>query len=354
VLNYQWYMWQKTMWTLGINGWWIDPVTGDYYTYVTNQKRTKSQMLSYLEKEENLKQSVFVSDWYADYSERYLQLSWDKLWVIVDNITKQPLQATWTGFDISQTTNTLEVYISNDEIITWTGVSLWGLYSKSSCKRIKELNTESVDWKYMIDPLGDWNEFEVLCDMTTDWGGWTLYSWKNIYNLPTKWFLEVHSDKLDINFTKIRWNYRSPLWKELPLIYKIYNQSEWKILFSHWEQVDVDLWDNPNLHYKTVQDFSNAFSFWEVNTSWVNESDFKNWIILDSLDHISSWKNTTVNTYYLNMWTIFTRTHNYTSQYLLFPSTPYYQTYNIGTETFEAISAYSDWTDDRSIAIWIK
>jgi hypothetical protein len=36
----------------------------------------------------------------------------------VNNITKEPLQATGTGFDIGGTTSILEAYISNDEIIT--------------------------------------------------------------------------------------------------------------------------------------------------------------------------------------------------------------------------------------------
>jgi hypothetical protein len=42
------------------------------------------------------------------------------------------------------------------------------LYSKSSCNRLKEFNPTLPDGKYMIDPLADGNEFEVLCDMTTD------------------------------------------------------------------------------------------------------------------------------------------------------------------------------------------
>ena len=353
-LNYQWYAWEKVLWLIWVHGWWVDPLTQDYYTYATNTARVKYQLLSYFEKQENAWSQVSLhQSTYATLVDRYPKLSWDKVWIIVNNLTKEPLQATGMDIDISQPTSTYEVHMSNEEVITWDNVSLWIIYSKSSCNRLKENDSTLPDGKYMIDPLANWNEIEVLCDMTTDWGGWTLYSGKNIYGFPAIGYLSVFPEKLNINFSKVRWNYKSPLWKELPLIYKFYNQEEWKLLFSHWEQVDVDSWDNINLHYKNTQDFSNAFSFWEKNTSWVNENDFKQWIILDNLDRIISWKNTSVNTYFINMWTVFTRTkHN--EQYLYFPSTPYNGTYKIWDETFESISAYAYWTDDRSIAIWIK
>lgn len=355
-LNYQWYAWKQVLWLIWVHGGWIDPLLGEYYTYATNTSRVKYQLLSYFENSENVKQQAgILNTTHANVEYMYPQLSWDKVGIIVNNTTKQPLQKSWMWLDISQPTSTYEVYMSNEEVITGSNVSLGSIYSKSSCKRLKESDNSLKDGKYMIDPLANWNEFEVLCDMTTDWWGWTLYTWKNIHELPTIWYLSVFPEKLNINFDKVRWNYRSPTWRELPLIYKFYNQEEGRLLFSHWEQIDVDLWDNPNLHYKNTQDFSNAFSIGEWNTSWVLESDFKQGIILDNLDRISSWKNTTVNTYYLNMGTIFTRTHSNTSQYLLFPSTPYYQTYNIWTETFDGnISAFAHWTDDRSIAIWIK
>jgi hypothetical protein len=54
------------------------------------------------------------------------------------------------------------------------------------------------------------------------------------------------------------------------------------------------------------------------------------------------------------MWTAFSWNKSNVSKYLWFPSTPFNSTYKIWDETFAAISAYVDWTDDRSIAIWIK
>jgi prepilin-type N-terminal cleavage/methylation domain-containing protein len=355
VVNNQWYMWQKTLWTIWVNGWWVDPITWEYYTYVTNQSRTKYQLLSYLEKEENIRSIANLSNIFAsDYSDRYLQLSWDKLWVIVDKVTKQPLQTTGTGFDIAWVTSSLEVYISNDEIITGTGVSLWSLVLNSSCKRIQEFDTYAKDGKYMIDPLWDGNEFEALCDMTNDWWGWTLYSGKNIHDLPTKWFLEVFTNKLNINFDKIRWNYRSPLWLELPLIYNLYNQEEWRLLLSSWQSLDANLWENWDLHYKNSINFSNALVFWEKNISWIDINDFRVWIMSHNINYMGAWKNQSLQIYYANMWTAFSWNKSNISKYLWFPSTPYNSTYKIWDETFSWFWSNTHWTDNRSIAIWIK
>jgi prepilin-type N-terminal cleavage/methylation domain-containing protein len=355
ILNYQWYAWGTFLWALWISGWWIDPLTQEYYTITTNVSRTRYQLLSYFENEENVKKEIsWVSNTYAVESNRYIQLSWDKLGIIINSTTQEPLQKAWNNIDISQSTSIYEVHISDNETITGTDVSLWALYSKSSCKRLKEFDSTLPNWKYMIDPLADGNEFETLCDMITDWWGWTLYSGKNIHELPIKWFLEVHSEKLDINFKEIRWNYRSPLWIELPLIFELYSNLEWKILLSWWQSIDATLRDNPELHYSDTESFSRALSFWEKNTSWVNIWDFRWWIKQNNINYMASWKNSSTNEYYTNMWTSFSWNKSNVSKYLWFPSTPYHSTYKIWDETFESVSAYVNWIDGRSIAIWIK
>ncbi len=48
----------------------------------------------------------------------------------------------------------------------WT----WG----SSCKSILDSWWSNWNWTYTIDPEDNWTWYEVYCDMTTDWWGWTL------------------------------------------------------------------------------------------------------------------------------------------------------------------------------------
>ena len=51
----------------------------------------------------------------------------------------------------------------------------------ASCKELLDNRASSTSWVYTINP--SWSEeFEVYCDMETDWGGWTLVKrfWKKI------------------------------------------------------------------------------------------------------------------------------------------------------------------------------
>ena len=270
-LTYQWYAGKKVLWLIWVHGWWVDPITEDYYTLVTNIVRTKYQLLSYFENEENItKQTSFINKTKASLIDRYPQLSGDKLWIIVNNTTKEPLQTTGMDLDISNSTSTYELHLSQDEIISWNNVSLWAMYSKSSCNRLKEFDNTLPDGKYMIDPLADWNEFEVLCDMTTDWWGWTLYTAKNKYNYPDIWYFNIDPLKQTIIFSKIRWNFISPQGRHLPLIYRIFNQKEWNLLLEHNEGIQNSIYIDEINHYKTPEQFAEAFSFGVNDTHCVN------------------------------------------------------------------------------------
>ena len=84
----------------------------------------------------------------------------DNLWVaVVNNKIKSGMI----------TASKLSVDITNDTII-----STW-----KSCSHIKINNSSATDWIYKIDPENNWTLYDVYCDMTTDWGGWTLVAFWN-------------------------------------------------------------------------------------------------------------------------------------------------------------------------------
>jgi len=118
---------------------------------------------------------------------------------------------------------------------------------------------DKADWVYKINPTGD-NEFEVYCDMTTDWGGWTLianiddsslttwearnytntWTTKNVFS--QNWYSYAYNKlklwydfRMDIKNSDIMENNQD--W--IVLIDWIHSSTYWKTLYSIWN------WNTP-------------------------------------------------------------------------------------------------------------
>ena len=178
IINYQGFANEKVLSKIWIFDGWLDPIEGEYYTYSTNLAQTKFQLLVYLEWHTSLYNGTKVL---ASYQDSYPRLIWDKLGILVDSITKEPMQKQGINIDIMNTNDEYVMYVDNTTSLTWTWKTLeiidkYKAYNwEKSCKELLSSNPNysNKNWDYLIDWANN-NVQKIYCDMTTSGGGWTL------------------------------------------------------------------------------------------------------------------------------------------------------------------------------------
>lgn len=118
---------------------------------------------------------------------------WDNMWLILQN--EEPVVSNTKGIDVETTSEQYTARISDDRTVKWNWTQLkvlkWTFLYEQSCKDylVKNPNLKWVDSPQTIHPLHyNWDSFDVYCDMSTDWWGWTVTTMiadsktKNIFN----------------------------------------------------------------------------------------------------------------------------------------------------------------------------
>ena len=181
-IAYQWYAWEEVLKKIKYDKEGKDPLDNTYFSYYATDNRKNFQLMALLEETNETvslynRKEVLSND--IDYSDRQVKVSWKKLWILTgdwDNLNV-PVQEIWDvrdswELDIATTADEYISHIDDNDKISWSWIELIKSIYNSSCKRILESSLDNWDWVYKINP--SWNdEFEVYCDMSTDWGGWT-------------------------------------------------------------------------------------------------------------------------------------------------------------------------------------
>ncbi len=177
-IGYQGYAGESVLEAVRFSDGGTDPKTKQYYSYMMSADRKSAQILWYFETQESQELMSWNSQVFADYSTLFPQVVWIWLGILVDTTTKIPVQEdttfTFSGkLDILSLNSSLKSYISNETILTGTGVSLIWIVPNIDCAKIKNIFSGLRNGIYKINPIG-WTPTNVYCNMEIDGGGWTL------------------------------------------------------------------------------------------------------------------------------------------------------------------------------------
>ncbi len=125
-IGYQWYIGSTVINKLNLKNDPKDPYDNKYYTYSTNENKTKYQLWVLLEKADNISYNNTIQAEDNDYNERFISVKWDKVGMIFDN-SNTPLQEIYTGgnVELQSLTGDYKLYFSNKEYIIWDGEDIF-------------------------------------------------------------------------------------------------------------------------------------------------------------------------------------------------------------------------------------
>lgn len=359
IFQYQWTLSSDMLKAVWVHNGWFDPSTKLPYWYVVNEQRDRFQLIWFLENAQTLWYNLFQTS-FADNSDKYMKLVWEKMWVFLDNQNNNLITSqSWTGtVSLEWDLTGYNIFIDETNKIQADKISVLkntDLKIYSSCRELlathSELQNKDDYYVLMINGQAD----AYYCDMTRDGWWWTLYSGKNMYHLDNKWYLFYNTDFLEsTTYSQIRYNYVTPSWTYFPLIYTPYSQREGNLILEYHSYVDRAKWDATDQNYPDNIAFQNAFSIWEWNTSTLTIENIRT-TIANGWKTKMMWRPDPRNEgYHLVMWTAFQWWWANYSQYLRFPAQPYVGTYRVGDETFGHREISQEWDDGRSITIWVK
>ncbi len=262
----QWYAWTWVLNNIRVNNDVKDPLEDIYYTYSTNWVKTKFQLLALLENQETAYNVIPKT--YANYETRDLYSVWDKLWILLDSTTNIPIQELGeTELDLSTNSTEYKAVFTSNDIQTFSWITLYKKYLNLplSCKEILDNNKSRWDWVYSIYPWNNIDPLDVYCDMTTDWGGWTLIAnvnWDPSLINSSEWLWNIYD--INANFAKVSNSDLNKLILNNKLRFQdIENWENWIIEYQDWQELYFDRFQSYTIRLENP--LTNRTSPWYIN-----------------------------------------------------------------------------------------
>lgn len=332
-IAYQWEISENILNQIQIDSKWIDPQTWEYYNYFLSEDRKSIKLLTYLENPDNSNKS------FSQYAS-FPFVSWDdNSFFLIDPLTEQSIHYDNDDVNLSTINENYYALLSNDNIIYWNNNKLsllWGImkyWLDSNCKELID-NNRSIKWKNGTYSMYDDDEiFQVYCDMTIDWWGWTIATMHaglpvNLFNTGIDWYVESVDSNISSKWTiETYWNdiwdrdlllqcftsNSSFGWYTQPLIIYDYkknnidillndnkNSVEWSDTILKWKWKDTplyiynDLWNTWNSYSFELFESDNDGNKW---STIFELDDWKSLVSSNSAKEFSSaYKSTTGST----------------------------------------------------------
>jgi prepilin-type N-terminal cleavage/methylation domain-containing protein len=295
VIWQQWVMGSWALTTIKQAGEVVDPLDWDNYSYYVLSDKSSYQLIALMESSSTAHTPSLSPYAFADFSDRYPKLFWNKLWLVTD-INNTPVNTlSWaTDIDIVQTTDTYIAHVDNTVKYEWVGDDIRYSVPRSSCQRLSDLNLAGTDGYYTIYPI-DEIPTEVYCRFV-DWNWYTLIS-RSIDDIAFNnthfgWFVSTGSPKIDTApyslgqliqdipfkeiYIEVAWN-----WKERSTVPGL----DWVTVL---EVTDIDLFTPANLTNPLPVNnctwwwcalFSNWWNFWSRESYFLSPTTTNiNWI----------------------------------------------------------------------------
>jgi len=287
---YQWYVWANVMSLLEFSKWWKDPKDKTYFSYYLSNNRKKFQIMSFLEKQENLTfiNDNIISQTYAktvNYSKRFVSVIWNEIGILTDtsNVPIQEIASIKTAWKIDlMGANSWSIYIShlnnNTKITDYGSRIQYNLLTNSST--IYEAPKICWTWYIPVPWNAEFNQkwfciakYEMSLDNwwwipNSIWNGW---SW-NTY-VYTGWvYITPKNDYPIADITQ--WQAItacSDIWEW----YHLVTDNEWKTVSR-----DIAAQDKNWSWWKVWAWYIYAWNTWDTwNTIWCSDSTWvrANW-----------------------------------------------------------------------------
>ncbi|EKE27540.1 MAG: hypothetical protein ACD_3C00195G0004 [uncultured bacterium (gcode 4)] len=295
----QWYAWNTVLNVIKLSAWWKDPLdSSTYYTYSVNAGQSKFQLLGFLEdwnssalslKDDSLKLIANnfkpLADVFADpnsYSGRYVYTKWDILGVLLDGITKVPVQAkksaSFTWVDIVNATWSYAMQFDNKIMSSWTWSSLtyWYLtYKQKESWLVWYWNFDEKSWNTINDT--SWNNNNWTLSWLLSWSWWKV--WSSLF--LSWWYVLIPDSKtLDMkdSLTVTSW-INSNSWTDTDRKWIFINGHAYYLTVNpDWNVCVYAYWKNPEWYHCDTNVLS--LNSWQFIWMTISSQEFKiyvNW-----------------------------------------------------------------------------